>query len=158
MTLKRRIGWFLESSSSMKFFHPSVRLTYGCVGAVGSSQPKATRVCIRSINQSNRSICVLLLFLFCSRVFISRSYENLLRCFFFSFAEITWFRLLGSIVFSLDWLRINSELRRYETHQVQTHCSSSIESFRFAGQGRLRVRDNIRNFVNQDRILRLEKK
>ena len=36
----------------------------------------ATRVCIHSINQSNRSICVRLLFLFCSRVFISRSYEN----------------------------------------------------------------------------------
>ena len=34
------------------------------------------RVCIRSINQSNRSISVRLLFLFCSRVFISRSYEN----------------------------------------------------------------------------------
>ena len=37
---------------------------------------KATRVCIRSINQSNRSISVRLLFLFCSCVFISRSYEN----------------------------------------------------------------------------------
>ena len=37
---------------------------------------KATRVCIRSINQSNRSISVLLLFLFCSRVFISKLYEN----------------------------------------------------------------------------------
>ena len=37
---------------------------------------KATRVCIRSINQSNRSISVCLLFLFCSRVFSSRSYEN----------------------------------------------------------------------------------
>ena len=37
---------------------------------------KATRVCIRSINQSNRSISFRLLFLFCSRVFISRSYEN----------------------------------------------------------------------------------
>ena len=32
-------------------------------------QPKATRVCIRAINQSNRSISVRLLFLFCSRVF-----------------------------------------------------------------------------------------
>ena len=32
--------------------------------------------CIRSINQSNRSISIRLLFLFCSRVFISRSYEN----------------------------------------------------------------------------------
>ena len=40
------------------------------------NQPKATRVCIRSINQSNRSISVRLLFLFCSRVVISRSYEN----------------------------------------------------------------------------------
>ena len=40
------------------------------------NQPKATRVCIRSINQSNRSISVRLLFLFCSRVFISRSNEN----------------------------------------------------------------------------------
>ena len=40
------------------------------------NQPKAKRVCIRSINQSNRSISVSLLFLFCSRVFISRSYEN----------------------------------------------------------------------------------
>ena len=52
--------------SGMKFFHPSVRLT----------NQKATRVCIRSINQSNRSISVRLLFLFCSRVFISRSSEN----------------------------------------------------------------------------------
>ena len=42
-------------------FQPSVRLT--CV-------------CIRSINQSNRFISVRLLFLFCSRVFIWRSYEN----------------------------------------------------------------------------------
>ena len=37
------------------------------------NQPKATRVCIRSINQS---ISVRLLFLLCARVFISRSYEN----------------------------------------------------------------------------------
>ena len=40
------------------------------------NQPKARCVCIRSINQSNRFISVSLLFLFCSRVFISRSYEN----------------------------------------------------------------------------------
>ena len=40
------------------------------------NQQKATRVCIRSMNQSNRSISVRLLFLFCSRVFISRLYEN----------------------------------------------------------------------------------
>ena len=40
------------------------------------NQPKATRVCIRSINQIICSIFVRLLFLFCSRVLISRSYEN----------------------------------------------------------------------------------
>ena len=45
------------------------------------NQPKATRVCIRSINQSNRSISVRLLFLFCSRVIILRSYENRSTCF-----------------------------------------------------------------------------
>ena len=50
----------------MKFFHPERSL----------NQPKATGFCIRSISQSNRSVFVRLLFLFCSRVFISRSYEN----------------------------------------------------------------------------------
>ena len=40
------------------------------------NQPKARCVCIRSINQSNRFISVPLLFLFCLRVFTSRSYEN----------------------------------------------------------------------------------
>ena len=40
------------------------------------NQLKSTRVCIRSLTQSNRSISVRLLFLFSSRVFISRSYEN----------------------------------------------------------------------------------
>ena len=44
------------------------------------NQPIATRVCIRSINQSNLSISVRLLFLFCSRVFISRSLENRSIC------------------------------------------------------------------------------
>ena len=53
--------------SGIKFFHPSVHLT---------NQKPRRRVCGRSINQSNRSISVGLLFLFCSRVFISRSYEN----------------------------------------------------------------------------------
>ena len=40
------------------------------------NQPKATRVRFRSINQPNRSISVRLFFLFCSRLFISRSHEN----------------------------------------------------------------------------------
>ena len=66
MTSKRSIGWFLESSRAWIFFSSERSL----------NQPKATRVCIRSINQSNRSIYIRLLFLFCLRVFISRSYEN----------------------------------------------------------------------------------
>ena len=51
--------------SGMKFFLPECSI----------NQPKATWVCIRSINQSNPSISVRLLFLFCSHIFISRSYE-----------------------------------------------------------------------------------
>ena len=62
--VKAKYRLILESSSGMTFFHPSV------------NQLKATRVCIRSTNQSNRSISVRLLFLFYLRVFISRSYEN----------------------------------------------------------------------------------
>ena len=49
--------------SGRKFFSPERSL----------NQPKATRVYIRSITQSNRSISV---GAFCSPVFISRSYEN----------------------------------------------------------------------------------
>ena len=50
--------------SDVKFLHYSF------------NQPKPTPFRIRSLNQSNRSIFFRLLFLFCSRVFISRSYEN----------------------------------------------------------------------------------
>ena len=56
---------------SRKFFGHEV-----CLPARSLSQPKPRCVCIRFIHQSNRSISVRLLFLFCSRVFISRSYEN----------------------------------------------------------------------------------
>ena len=52
--------------SGVNSFHPSVRLT----------NQKPRTFCIRSTNQSNRSISVRLLLLCCSRVFISRSYEN----------------------------------------------------------------------------------
>ena len=41
------------------------------------NQPKATRVCIRSTNQSNRSISVRLLFLFCSRVFLFQGHTKI---------------------------------------------------------------------------------
>ena len=56
---------------SRKFFGREV-----CLPERSLSQPKPRCVCIRFIHQSNRSISVRLLFLFCSRVFISRSYEN----------------------------------------------------------------------------------
>ena len=52
--------------SGMKFFHLSVRLTNQKPHAFVSVQQ----------NQSNRTIFVRLLFLFCLRVFIWRSYEN----------------------------------------------------------------------------------
>ena len=55
-----------RKSLGMKFFSPKRLL----------SQQKATSICIRFINQSNRSISVRLSFLFSSRVFISSSYEN----------------------------------------------------------------------------------
>ena len=55
MTSKRSIGWFFEINIfGMRFFYPRVRLT----------QPKATRVCNRSINQSNRSIPFICFFCF----------------------------------------------------------------------------------------------
>ena len=63
MTSKRIIDWFLESLQAWSFFTRAFAL-------------KATRVCIRSINQSNRSISVRLLFRFRLLVFISRSYGN----------------------------------------------------------------------------------
>ena len=52
--------------SGIKFFLPECSL----------NQPKVTRICIHSTNQSGTSISVHLLFLFCLRIFISRSYEN----------------------------------------------------------------------------------
>ena len=66
MTLKRSIDWYRQSSSGHEVFSPKSSLNLA----------KATRVCTRLINQSKRSISVYLLFLFCLRVFISRSYEN----------------------------------------------------------------------------------
>ena len=65
--VKTNYRLFTRKFSDIKFFQSPGR---------SLNQPKATRVCIRSINQSNRTIFVRLLFLFCSRAFISRSYEN----------------------------------------------------------------------------------
>ena len=82
MTSKRSIAWILESSKAWSFFLPERSL----------KQPKATRVCFRLINQSNRSIPVGLLFLFSLRVFMSRSYENSLRKHLFLLALRRWGR------------------------------------------------------------------
>ena len=60
----RLISWKL---SGIKFFSPEHSL----------NQPKKTsRICIHSINQSGTSTSVQLLLLFCSHIFMSRSYEN----------------------------------------------------------------------------------
>ena len=60
MTSKESIDSFLESSGAKKLFQLSILLT---------TQKPRTRVFIRSINLSNRSFYVHLLFLFCSCVF-----------------------------------------------------------------------------------------
>ena len=65
MKSKRSIGWFLESSPAWRFF---------IQGSL--NQPNTMHVCICLMNQSNCAISVCLLFLFCLRVFISRSYKN----------------------------------------------------------------------------------
>ena len=57
MTSKRSIDWFLESSSGMKFFHPSVRL-------------------FDKLIRSLYFHLFFFFFLFCSRVFVPRSYES----------------------------------------------------------------------------------
>ena len=65
MKSTQSIGWFLESSPAWRFF---------IQGSL--NQPNTTHVCICLMNQSNCSISVCLLFLFCLYVFISRSYKN----------------------------------------------------------------------------------
>ena len=65
MTSKRSFDWFLESSRALSFFSRAF-------AKPTNSQAR----CIRSINQSNCSISVRLLFPFCWRLFISRSYKN----------------------------------------------------------------------------------
>ena len=57
-------------------FQYDVKVKYRLISSYSERSLKATRVCIRSTNQSNRSIPVCFFFLFCSRVFILRSYKN----------------------------------------------------------------------------------
>ena len=62
-------------SISRKFFEPEVFSAERSL-----NQPKTMHVCICLTNQSNRSISIRLLFLFCLHVFISRSYKNHSNC------------------------------------------------------------------------------
>ena len=75
---KALFDWSIVSQYDVKAKYRLISRNF--LGVFSSERPlnqlKATRVCIRSTNQSNRSIFVSLMFLFCSRVFISRSYEN----------------------------------------------------------------------------------
>ena len=66
-TSKRSINWFLESSSFMKFFQPSVRVT--------NQKPRAF-VFVRQ-NQSNRSVSFSLLFLFSGHTKITLTAQNI---------------------------------------------------------------------------------
>ena len=88
MTSKRNIDLFLKSSRAWRFF------------------TRTTRVCIRWINQSNRSISVRLLFIFCSRVFISRSHENPCSLRWVSFVCLC----LSSVEWTLLWGNISGSL------------------------------------------------
>ena len=64
--VKAKYRLISRTFSGMKFFHPTVRLT--------NQKPRAFNLC--PFDKPITSISVRLLFLFGSRVFISRSYEN----------------------------------------------------------------------------------
>ena len=77
------ISWWMKRSKHGLFvFPPKKTLIWRRHCSIGQSllqfdvKAKSHARCVRSLNQSNRSISVRLLFLLCSRVFIWRSYEN----------------------------------------------------------------------------------
>ena len=88
MKSKRSIDWFLESSRAWSFFSPA--FTY-------LNQPKATHVCIRSINQSNRSISVRLLFLLFARFHFKVIRKSLYQCLFSSLAVSKLFEVAREV-------------------------------------------------------------
>ena len=106
------------------------------------NQPKTTRVCICSINQSNRPIPVRLLCLFCLRVFTSRTYENR------SIKKIP----LGSTCHNFfgDFCRHSFKTWKVSIHLQPNHFNTdskgAIKSVRIK---RVEFRENIRAFVPQ---------
>ena len=103
------------------------------------NQPKATCICICSINQSIYSISVLLLFLYCLRIFISRSYVNCstrhLHGCFQNFDYDQWaincqhdwkerLKICKAAIFESDFLESNKDIAVQSHENVQTlvHC------------------------------------
>ena len=68
-------GFFLEQPNHVTFIFIN-SMSHDLLVQMAYNQSKATRNSIHLMNQSNRSISICLLFLFCLCVFISRSYEN----------------------------------------------------------------------------------
>ena len=118
--------------SSMKFFSRERSI----------NQPKATRVCIRLIDQSNRSISVRLLFLFCSRVVISRSYENRSNAFHLTVVLFSSPMYNQTFTFSLIFGRF------YSSHSIKVDYDYSCVIY-FPRNG-LRTKSNRIEF---DRVL-----
>ena len=106
---------------SRKFFGHEV-----CLPARSPSQPKPRCVCIRFIHQSNRSISVRLLFLFCSRVFISRSYEN--RSIMFLWFPSPKFGAVGRFCMIYRLERARGSRYRTSSLRPQTYFRSSLLS------------------------------
>ena len=74
------LDWPIVLQYDVKVKYRLISRKFSCANILSPerslNQPKATRVCIRSISKINCSISVRLLFLVCSRVLILRSYEN----------------------------------------------------------------------------------
>ena len=106
------------------------------------NQPKATRVCICSINQSNRPISVRLLCLFCSRVFTSRTYEN--RCIKKIPFGSTCHNFFGDFcMHSFKTWKVSIHL---QPNHFTTDSEGAIKSVRIK---RVEFRENIRAYVRQ---------
>ena len=106
------------------------------------NQPKTTRVCICSINQSNRPIPVRLLCLFCFRVFTSRTYENR------SIKKIP----LGSTCHNFfgDFCRHSFKTWKVSIHLQPNHFNTDSKgAIKSVHIKRVEFRENIRAYVPQ---------
>ena len=106
-----------------------------------------SHVCIRSTNQSNRSISVRLLFLFCSRVFVLRSYENrskALKCYNKSNSKGS--ELKGDLCLGGLWTLSDFFFcLQVQSNSVNTDTEGAIESVRIK---RVECRKSVRDSAN----------